>query len=85
MVVERFRNADPMPIRERFLQHGRMLPDDGTYHSSWIDPEKSRCFQIMEAADARDLDPWIERWVDLVDFEVVHILSSAEYWATIAS
>lgn len=80
MVIEQFRNANPMGVQERFSQRGRMLPEGVTYHASWIDPARARCFQIMEADDAHALEPWMQRWTDLVEFEVIPVVSSAEYW-----
>jgi hypothetical protein len=82
MVIERFRNADPKPIRERFQRCGRMLPEGVIYHASWIDPIRARCFQVMEAANASQLDPWISSWADLIDFEVIPVMTSQTYWAT---
>jgi len=81
MVIERFRHGDPAPIRERFLSQGRMLPEGVAYLASWVDARTARCFQIMDAADAALLDPWIDRWADLIDFEVVPVETSQEYWA----
>jgi hypothetical protein len=26
------------------------------------------------------LQPWIERWSDIVDFEVIPVVESGEYW-----
>ena len=83
MVTERFRHGDPLPVRARFRERGRMLPDGVTYHGSWIDPAQARCFQIMEANDAAALQPWIDAWADIVEFEVVAVLSSADYWAKV--
>ena len=83
MVIENFKDRDPQPIRERFLRDGRMLPEGVVYHVSWIDPAKSRCFQVMEATDVAMLDEWTHRWADLVDFEVIPVLPSQEYWAKI--
>jgi len=40
-------------------------------------------FQIMEASDLESLEPWITAWHDLVDFEVVPVQTSAEFWATV--
>jgi hypothetical protein len=60
-----------------------MLPDDVAYLSSWIDSQTYRCFQIMEASNRESLHPWIAAWNDLVDFEVVPIQTSAEFWATV--
>jgi hypothetical protein len=83
MVIEHFKNGDPKPVGDRFQRSGRMLPEGVTYHASWIDAPNSRCFQIMEASDREPLDPWIAAWNDLVDFEVVPVQTSAEFWATV--
>ena len=81
MVIERFKNGDPKPIGERFTREGRMLPEGVTYHASWVDPAGARCFQVMEAPHAELLNIWIGRWDDLVDFEIVPVLTSSDYWA----
>jgi hypothetical protein len=81
MVIERFKNKDPKPIGERFKRTGRMLPEDVTYQASWIDPIQARCFQVMEAPSSEQLEPWVARWADLADFEIVPVLTSQEYWA----
>ncbi len=83
MVIEDFKNGDPAPIRERFVRDGRMLPEGVIYHASWIDPENSRCFQVMEAQDQDALQAWSNRWADLIDFNIIPILSSQEYWTKI--
>jgi uncharacterized protein DUF3303 len=80
MVIEDFRNGDPRPVQDRFVGRGRMLPEGVTYHASWIDPVRARCYQVMEAENADALAPWIVAWNDIVDFEVVPVLTSAEYW-----
>lgn len=36
---------------------------------------------MMEAPGAESLEPWMRRWDDLVDFEVIPVLPSAEFWA----
>jgi hypothetical protein len=84
MVVERFRDGDPKPVGERFRRLGRLLPTGVTYQASWVDAAGSRCFQVMEAASAELLADWIKQWDDLVDFEVVAVQSSAEFWARMA-
>ena len=83
MVIEHFKNGDPRPVGDRFRRNGRMLPDGVAYLASWIDSPNSRCFQILEASDLESLDPWIAAWSDLVDFEVVPVQTSAEFWATV--
>jgi hypothetical protein len=81
MVIERFRGGDPTAVRMRFLERGRMLPDGVSYRASWIDPAAVRCFQLMEAADASGLEPWLRAWDDLIDFEIVPVVTSQEFWA----
>ena len=83
MVIEHFKNGDAEPIGDRFRERGRMLPENVTYHASWIDAQNARCFQLMEAPHRESLEPWIAAWADLVDFEVVPVQSSAEFWATV--
>ena len=82
MVIERCKSGNFHAVGERFQAHGRMLPEGVVYHASWIDAPSARCFQIMEAPDERALDPWLSFWRDLVDFEVVPVLSSADFWAS---
>jgi hypothetical protein len=55
-----------------------MLPDGLRYVSSWVDADRTRCFQLMETADPTTLDAWMARWSDLVEFEVVPVVTSAE-------
>lgn len=81
MAIETFKQGDPRAVGERFKAHGRMLPDGVTYQNSWMDADGSRCFQIMEAPDQAAFDPWVRFWEDLVDFEIVPILTSADFWA----
>ena len=83
MVIEHFKNGDPKPVGERFKHSGRMLPEGVIYYASWMDSRNSRCFQIMEAPDRESLEPWTAAWDDLVDFEVVPVQTSAEFWATV--
>jgi hypothetical protein len=80
MVLERFKDGDEKRVGERFRQHGRMMPAEVKYLASWLDPETMRCFQLMEAPTRESLDPWIERWRDLMDFEVVAVETSADFW-----
>ncbi len=81
MVIERFNGGDPQPVGERFHAKGRMMPDGVVYHASWVDPVGMRCFQVMEAASAEELNGWMKCWDDLVHFEVVAVLTSAEFWS----
>ena len=78
MVIERFRNGDPAPVYRRFRDRGRLAPEGLTYVSSWVDTNLTRCYQIMETDDPLLLDEWIGHWKDIVDFEVLPVVTSAE-------
>ncbi len=82
MVIERPRSGNFQAVGDRFKAHGRMVPDGVVYHASCIDAQNARCFQIMEAPNKESLDPWIAAWADLVDFEIVPVKTSGEFWAT---
>jgi len=77
MIIERFKNGDPRPIYERFRARGRLAPDGLTYVTSWVEESLGVCYQVMESPDARLLDEWIAQWVDICDFEVRPVISSA--------
>ncbi len=81
MVIERFKGGRTEPVGERFRGSGRMLPNGVVYHASWVDPAGTRCFQLMEAADPGLVDAWARRWDDLVDMEIVPVMTSAEFWS----
>ena len=78
MVIERFKNGDPLPVYRRFNERGRLMPEGLTYVSSWVEPTLDRCYQVMEADDRALLDRWMSNWRDLVDFEVHEVITSAE-------
>lgn len=78
MVIERFRNGDPRPVYERFAARGRLAPDGVRYVDSWVTEDLRACYQVMECEDAAQLDAWIANWRDIVDFEVVPVVTSAE-------
>ena len=78
MIVEHFKNRDPVPVYRRFLDRGRLAPDGLQYVSSWVDEKIERCFQLMETADRNFIDEWIANWSDIVEFEVYPVISSQE-------
>ena len=78
MVVERFKNRDAEAVYRRFRARGRMLPDGLKYVESWTEATFERCFQLMECEDPRLFGEWVSRWEDLVEFEIVRVLSSTE-------
>lgn len=81
MVIEHFKPGKLETVRERFRRSGRMLPDGVTYHGSWFEPSGARCFQLMEATNERAIRAWSVNWDDLMDFEIVAVMSSADFWA----
>ena len=83
MIIERFRERDPVPVYSRFRERGRMAPAGLTYVSSWVTEDLSTCYQIMECANRGLLEEWIANWRDLVDFEVISVVTSAEAMALI--
>jgi hypothetical protein len=85
LIIENVRNGDPAAVGWRFRERGRMLPDGVLYQASWIDPVTARCYQIMEAPDRASLTPWIDAWSDLVDFDIIPVLTSSDYWAQFQS
>ena len=78
MIIEHFRDQDPVPIYRRFRDRGRLAPEGLQYVSSWVDVNLERCFQLMETEDPESLDAWIANWSDLVEFEVHPVISSQE-------
>jgi hypothetical protein len=76
LVIERFKDA--AAIYRRLREHGRGMPEGLVYVDSWISSDLGRCFQLMETDDADLFDAWIARWDDLMEFEIVPVVSSAE-------
>lgn len=78
MVIEKFKNRDAAPVYKRFDEQGRMMPEGLRYIDSWIEENFGRCFQLMETDDPALFEQWTDNWKDLVDFEVVPVITSAE-------
>lgn len=84
VIVEHFRNGDAAPVYRRFAERGRLAPEGLRYVSSWVTPEITRCYQVMECDDRASLDEWMAAWSDLVEFEVIPVITSPEAAAAIA-
>lgn len=79
MVIERFRDNDMVPVYRRLRDEGRSLPDGLEYVESWVEPNFSRCFQLMRCDDARLLQQWVLQWRGCgVTFEIVPVVTSRE-------
>ena len=85
MVIERFEGDDMVPIYNRLEERGRQLPDGLAYVDSWIEANFSRCFQLMECADARLLQQWVLGWRGTgATFEIVPVVPSRDTRAVVA-
>jgi hypothetical protein len=84
LIIEEFRDGSAVPVYRRFRDSGRMAPQGLTYIASWVTPDLTRCYQVMECDDRPLLEEWMSRWADLVRFEVIPVITSAEAVATIA-
>lgn len=84
MVIESYtRGRDP--VYARAAERGRMLPPGLVYLESWIGERGlDRCFQLMETEDPSLFDQWTAYWNDLVEFEIVPVVSSTEAAARLA-
>ena len=78
MVVERFKDDSARHVYHRAREKGRMLPDGLEYVNSWVSSDFDRCFQLMKTEDPKLFRQWIEKWEDLIDFEVIQVVSSEE-------
>ncbi len=85
MIVENFRGGRPEPVYARFRERGRLAPDGLRYVASWVTPAGDRCFQVMECDERALLDDWMTAWTDLVAFEVIPVITSAEAAAAFSS
>ena len=79
MIIERFQDNDMLPTYKRVREEGRMFPEGLEYINSWVEPDFSRCFQIMECNDLRLLQEWVLKWRGSgAIFEIVPVVSSEE-------
>ena len=85
MVIETFTRG-PGPVYERFAERGRMMPAGLEYVDSWIDESRlDRCFQLMETDDPSLFDEWLANWSDLMEAEIVPVISSREAVSRVTS
>ena len=77
MIIESYTHG-PGPVYERFRERGRMAPEGLHYVSSVVTTDGRRCYQLMECEDRALLDQWMQAWSDIVGFEVLPVIGSAE-------
>ncbi len=80
MVIETILESCLAEVGWRFREQGGILPEGVAYHSSWMAEDGGRCFQLIEADSFAALETWTGRWSDLVEFEIVSVLSSHEFF-----
>jgi hypothetical protein len=78
MIIEHFRDGDPKPVYARFRERGRLAPEGLEYVASWVTSDLAHCYQVMKCEDRARLDEWMAAWGDLVEFEVIPVVTSAE-------
>jgi hypothetical protein len=78
MIIERFKDGDPVPIYRHLRDAGRGLPEGVRYVDSWIEPNFDRCFQLMECDDAGLLMEWVLHWRGHATFEIVPVVPSKD-------
>jgi hypothetical protein len=79
MVIEQFPDSGPGPAYERMASTGRGLPDGVRFVDSWVEVGLGRCFQLMEADSAEDLQKWVHHWTGLgIRVEVVPVVSGKD-------
>jgi hypothetical protein len=85
MVIEHFKDDDPVPVYRRFRERGRLAPAGLTYIDSWVEVSLARCYQLMATDDRALLDQWMANWDDIVAFEVHEVIASADAAARVAA
>jgi hypothetical protein len=84
MIIERFRDGDAVPVYRRFRDRGRVAPSGLRYVSSWVTEDLRVCYQVMECDDRSLIDEWTSQWSDIVEFEIVPVITSADAAAAVA-
>ena len=85
MVIEQFKDNDMVPIDRQVRDGSRLLPDGLKYLDSWVEPNFSRCFQLMECDDVRLFQQWVLEWRGFgVNIEIVPVVGSADTQAVVA-
>lgn len=85
LLIEDFRDGDPGPVYQRLRSEGRGLPQGLVRVASWVTADLERCYQVMECEDRAILERWIASWSELVEFEVVPVVTSEEAASLVAS
>ncbi len=85
MVIERFKDRNAVAVYRRFQEKGRMLPEGLNYIDSWVQLDLHNCFQLMECDDTSLFTQWTSHWQDLVEFEIIPVVTGKEARELVAS
>ena len=83
MVVERFKDA--AAVYERLWERGRLTPKGLEYVSCWVDENVERSYRLMQCNGRQPLDDWMANWSDLIDFEVLRVITPEEAGEKVAA
>lgn len=78
MIIENYKPGKTEEIYNRFSEKGRMLPSGTEFIDSWIAENLQTCYQVMKSESLEKINEWIDHWKDLVDFEIISVISSSE-------
>lgn len=78
MVIEKYHEGKVKTLYQRFAEKGRMMPEGVQYINSWINEDVTVCYQVMESDSIEGLQQWISNWNDIVDFEIIPVITSAQ-------
>jgi hypothetical protein len=78
MIIENFKKSGAKAVYRRYEKNGRMMPEGLNYINSWVEMNFDKCYQVVECDDKTKLQKWISKWQDLVDFEIIPVMTSNE-------
>lgn len=78
MIIETFHPNKVKQLYKRFEEKGRQLPAGVHYINSWIDVDLKSCYQVMESDTEEKIHEWVQLWIDLSDFQIIPVLTSAQ-------
>ena len=78
MIIEKFKQGKVKEVYKRFDEKGRLMPDGLHFINSWITEDATSCYQVMETEDITKLHEWINNWKDLVEFEIIPVITSQQ-------
>ncbi len=78
LLIERYKPGCEAAVYERLADKGRRMPAGTEYVASWVTADIRVCYQVVRCENRAQLDAFIACWQDLVDFEVIEVLTSEQ-------